>query len=298
MYPLQCFHDRYCRFIHRSADKMRLTEHRVITSLIAEILGTLLLIFFGDGSVAQNFLGPSKLNQFLIVSLGWGGAVTVSIIVTGQAGPAILNPAIAMSNTVIGRLRWSLLPAYMLLEFAGAYLGAGLLLAVYHTKISEYAMRKDGGHFLTNTTGSIFVAGKGSSLGVAVMDQIVTTAILAFGIYALTEDRLVKKPIHTTPALVGMMLFLAVGTYTANASSALNPARDFGPRLLLLSTYCGLAAFKIDDYYFWVPLIAPMIGAVIGAILYEILIGVHTDRETVTAKDTESDRYSQSGGDY
>ncbi|VDM01003.1 unnamed protein product [Schistocephalus solidus] len=236
MAPLQDFHDRYRRFIHRTADKIRLTKHTVVTQLIAETLGTLLLIFYGDGSGAQNFLGSSKLNQFLTVSLGWGAAVSVAIIVTGKACPAILNPAIAVSNTMIGGLRWSLLPAYILLEFVGAYLGAGLLLAVYNTKIAEYAMKYDGGQYLTNTTGGIFVAAKGSSLGVAVMDQIVTTAILVFGIYAITEDRLVKKSPYATPAVVGMVVYLAVGTYTANASSALNPARDFGPRLLLLST--------------------------------------------------------------
>ncbi|KAL7054044.1 hypothetical protein AAHC03_026599 [Spirometra sp. Aus1] len=287
MAPLQDLHDRYCSFIHRTADKIRLTKHTVITQLIAETLGTLLLIFYGDGSVAQNVLGSTKLNQFLTVSLGWGAAVTVSIVVTGKACPAILNPAVAVSNTIIGALRWSLLPVYILLEFLGAYLGAGLVLAVYNAKICEYAKNNNSGQFLTNTTGGIFVANKGSSVGTAVVDQIVTTAILVFGIYAITEDRLVKKSPYTTPAVVGMVVFLAVGTYTANASSALNPARDFGPRLLLLSTYWGPEAFRIDDYYFWVPLIAPIIGAAIGAIFYELLVGIHTDRESEKAEGNE-----------
>ncbi|BHF83387.1 Aquaporin-3 [Sparganum proliferum] len=269
MAPLQDLHDRYCSFIHRTADKIRLTKHTVITQLIAETLGTLLLIFYGDGSVAQKFLG------------------SISIVVTGKACPAILNPAVAVSNTIIGALRWSLLPVYILLEFLGAYLGAGLVLAVYDKKIREYAEKNDGGQFLTNTTGGIFVANKGSSVEVAVIDQIVTTAILVFGIYAITEDRLVKKSPYAPPAVVGLVVFLAVGTYTANASSALNPARDFGPRLLLLSTYWGPEAFRIDDYYFWVPLIAPIIGAVIGAILYELLVGIHTDREIANAEEYE-----------
>ncbi|BHF83384.1 Aquaporin-3 [Sparganum proliferum] len=235
MAPLQNLHDRYRTFIHGAADKIRLTECTVVTQLTAETLGTLLLTFYGDGSVVQNFRGLRGLNQFLAIGLGWGAAVTVGIIVTGKACPAILNPAMTVSNAIIGRLCLYLLPAYILIQFLGAYLGAGLLLAIYNTKIHEFAMRKDSVRFLTNTTGGIFVVNRGSSLGVALTDQILTTAILAFSIYAITEDKLVSKSPYATPAAVEMTLFLTVGTYTANAGSALNPARDFGPRLLLLS---------------------------------------------------------------
>ncbi|VDN33743.1 unnamed protein product [Dibothriocephalus latus] len=277
MAPLANCHDRYQTFIHRAADKLRLTDHKIIRAVIAETLGTLLLVFYGDSAGAQKFSSKDKANQFLAVSLGWGAAVTVGVIVSGKAGPANLNPAIAVANTITGRSRWSLLPAFVLAEIAGAYLAAGLILAAYHTNIYHYTMVNDSGIYLVNTTGGIFVANKGASLQSAVTDQIITTAFLAFGIYAIIDNKLVEKPAHFTPAAVGLIVFLAIGTYTANASSALNPARDLGPRLLLLSTYWGPTAFQIDNYYFWVPLFMPTVGAVVGAILYELLIGIHTD---------------------
>ncbi|VDK49008.1 unnamed protein product [Dibothriocephalus latus] len=224
MAPLQDLHDRYRSFIHRTADKIRLTEHRVISQLIAETLCTALLILYADGAVAQKFLGLQLgyVGQFLSLSVGSGAAVCTCVLVAGKACPALLNPAFATANALVGRLRWSLLPAYILLEFVGAYLGAGLLLAVYNTKIIEYANTFENGQYLTNTTGGIFVA--------------VTTALLVFGIYGITEDRLVKKSPHCFPAFVGLVVFLVVGTYMANASSCLNPARDFGPRLLIFTT--------------------------------------------------------------
>ncbi|VDN35046.1 unnamed protein product [Dibothriocephalus latus] len=102
---------------------------------------------------------------------------------------------------------------------------------------------------------------------------------MVFCIYAIIDDKLVEKPPHVTPAAVGLIVFIVVGAYTANASSALDPARDLGPRLMLLSTYWGPTAFQVDNYYFWVPLFMPTVGAVVGATLYELLTGIHMDRE-------------------
>ncbi|VDN96750.1 unnamed protein product [Rodentolepis nana] len=284
---------KYRRFIHRSADKIRLTNHPIITQLIAETLGTIVLIFYGDGAVAQKFFFNSK---FLEVSVGWGAAVTMGIIISGgKASPAYLNPAVAAANSVLGTLRWSLLPLYLILEVLGGFLGAGLLLAAYNEDIIEYTNEFDNGKFLLNSTGGIFVAGKGSSVGVAVADQIITTAILMIGILAVGNNQLVKKPGDAVPILVGMVVYLGVGTYTANASSALNPARDLGPRLLLLATHWGVEAFTVDNYYFWVPGLMPIIGAILGAIIYELLVGIHTNRagyylteESEPVEDTES----------
>nr|CUU98563.1 hypothetical transcript [Hymenolepis microstoma] len=266
---------RYRRFIHRSADKIRLTKYPIITQLLAETLGTIVLIVYGDGAVAQKFFLKSK---FLEVSIGWGAAVTMGIIISGgKASPAFLNPAVAAANSVLGNLRWSLLPLYIILEVFGGFLGAGLLLAVYNENIIEYTNEFDGGKFLVSSTGGIFVAGKGSSVGVAVADQIITTAILMIGILAVGNNQLVKKPGEFVPLLVGMVVYMAVGTYTANASSALNPARDLGPRLLLLATHWGVEAFTIDNYYFWVPALMPIVGAILGGIIFELVVGIHVN---------------------
>lgn len=263
---------------------------------MAETLGTAILIFYGDGSVAQNFfLGTN----FLEISLGWGAAVTVAILICGgKASPAIFNPAIAVSNAVSGRLRWSLLPIYLTIEVIGGFLGAALLLGVINTKLVNYTNIFDGGQFLVNTTGGIFIAGKGSTVGMACVDQIFSTALLVWSIMAVADGVLVRKPDKVIPILVGMVVYMTVGTYTANASSALNPARDLGPRILLLAS-CksnplnnpliyptgianpflsldwGIDAFTIDNYYFWVPTLMPVAGALLGAVVYECLLGIH-----------------------
>ncbi|VDM21005.1 unnamed protein product [Hydatigera taeniaeformis] len=266
------WYNSYRNLIHRCADRIRLTNHPIITQLMAETLATIFLIFYGDGAVAQKFFFSST---FLEISVGWGAAVVIGIIVGGKASPAFMNPAVALANAVTASLRWSLLPLYIVLEVVGGFLGAGLLLAVYNENLVQYAKEENDGHYYVNTTGGIFVAGKGSSVGAAVLDQILTTALLLFGLLAVGDDRLVKKSSKFAPLLAGMVVYMAVGTYTANASSALNPARDLGPRILLLASYWGVSAFTIDNYYFWVPALMPLIGAVLGVILYHLLIGLH-----------------------
>lgn len=222
----------YRKFVHRTADKIRLTNYPLITQLLAEALGTMVLIFYGDGAGAQKFFFNST---FLEVSAGWGAAVVMAIIIGGgKASPAFYNPAVATATAVKGAVRWCFLPLFIVVEVIGAFLGAALLLAVYNQNIIQYTDTVDGGNFLVNSTGGIFVAGKGSSVGTAVLDQITTTALLMLGILAVGDDHLVKKSSKFVPLLVGMVVYMAVGTYTANASSALNPARDLGPRILLL----------------------------------------------------------------
>lgn len=232
--PGPSWYDSYRHLIHRAADRIRLTNHPVVTQLMAETLATMFLIFYGDGAVAQKFFFSST---FLEVSTGWGAAVVIGIIVAGgKASPAFMNPAVAVANAATGSLRWSLLPLYIVLEVVGAFLGAALLLAVYNDNLIRYVKKENDGHFYVNTTGGIFVAGEGSSVGAAVLDQILTTALLMFGLLAVGDDRLVKKSGKFVPLLAGMVVYMAVGTYTANASSALNPARDLGPRILLLAS--------------------------------------------------------------
>ncbi|VDD76957.1 unnamed protein product [Mesocestoides corti] len=281
------WYNKYRTFIHRSADKIRLTNHPIVTQLMAETLATAVLIFYGDGAVAQKFFLNSR---FLEISAGWGAAVAIAIKVGGnKASPAILNPAVAVANSVLGSLRWSLLIPYIIVEVLGAFIGAALLLGVYNTKVIEYTNDFDGGNFLVNSTGGIFVAGKNSNLGTAVVDQILTTAILMIGILAVTDYKLVRKPDLFNPVFVGMVVFLAVGTYTANASSALNPARDLGPRILLLATHWGTSAFTIDNYYFWVPALMPIVGAVLGAIIYEAVVGIHLPDAGEQGEDEKDD---------
>ncbi|EUB62116.1 Aquaporin-3 [Echinococcus granulosus] len=294
--PGPSWYDSYRRFIHRCADRIRLTDYPVVTQLMAETLATIALIFYGDGSVAQKFFFSSS---FLEISLGWGAAVAIGIVVAGgKASPAFMNPAVAVANAVTAHLRWSLLPLYIVLEVVGAFLGAALLLAVYNENLLRYVTENDGGNFYVNSTGGIFVAGKGSSVKTAVVDQILTTALLMFGLLAVGDNRLVKKSDKFAPMLAGMVVYMAVGTYTANASSALNPARDLGPRILLLVSYWGMSAFTIDNYYFWVPALMPIVGAVLGVIVYQLLIGLHAsaseEHSTDEDEDTEADKFELS----
>uniref|UniRef100_A0A183GDU1 Aquaporin n=1 Tax=Heligmosomoides polygyrus TaxID=6339 RepID=A0A183GDU1_HELPZ len=109
----------------------------------------------------------------------------------------------------------------------------------------------------------------------AVIDQVVGTAVLCMGVAAVT-DRRNRIPPFLQPTYIGALLAV-IGMFLAlNAGYAINPARDFGPRLFTLCAGYGWRVFSYRSYkWFWIPILCPMLGGVIGAWIYEFFIGLH-----------------------
>ncbi|VDN16469.1 unnamed protein product, partial [Dibothriocephalus latus] len=193
-------------------------------------------------------------------------------------------------------MRWALCLPYILLDFFGGYLGAGLVLATYHNKIIDYANNHDGGKFLVNSTGYIFITPTDCNTGFTFEYQLFTTAGIAIGIYAFSEPKLVPLPTYVCFPWLGMLVYLGIDSAGAVGGAPLNPMRDFSPRLMMLSTYWGPEAFRFNYAGFWVPLVAPTIGMVLGAIIYELLIGIHCDREFPDEEDASQNGDVESQG--
>jgi len=108
----------------------------------------------------------------------------------------------------------------------------------------------------------------------AFRDQIIGTAILLFVVFAITDARNTSPLSNLAPVVVGFLVVAIGMAWGTDAGYAINPARDFGPRLASFITGYGTAfRDQYGDLYFWVPIVAPLIGAVIGAWLYKKLIG-------------------------
>ena len=114
----------------------------------------------------------------------------------------------------------------------------------------------------------------GVHTGGALRDQIIGTAILMLVILAITDIRNTSPGVNLAPLIIGLLVVAIGMAWGTNAGYAINPARDFGPRLASFITGYG-TAFE-DQYgvlYFWVPIIGPIIGALIGAALDDLLVG-------------------------
>ena len=237
--------------------------------LLAEFLGTFVLIAFGAAVVAQVVLGKHENGEYLSINLAWGFAVTMGIYVAGGVSGAHLNPAVTMAAVVRGQMPWSKLLPYFVAQTAGAFCGAATAFFVYREAFFNF----DGGVRQMNTAG-IFATYPASYLSTsgALIDQIVGTAMLMLVISAIGDARN-SVPGNVAPIAVGFLVMAIGMAFGLNAGYAINPARDLGPRLFTAIAGWGGQVFTTNHYYFWVPIVGPLIGGPLGALVYDWFIG-------------------------
>ncbi|HEY1966872.1 MAG TPA: MIP family channel protein [Pseudonocardia sp.] len=244
----------------------------LLGELLAEFAGTFILILFGCGVVAQ--VVAADLGNHDSIAWAWGIGVTLGVYVSAQLSGGHLNPAVTLTLAVFRELPWHKVAPYSLAQTLGAF-AAALLVRWNYTEMLHKA---DPG--LTIKTQIVFATlpGNGSlpiSEWGALRDQIIGTAILLFVVAALTNARNLAAPAaNLGPLLVGLLVVAIGMAWGTDAGYAINPARDFGPRLASFLT--GYHTAFIDQYgnpYFWVPIIGPLIGGVIGMGLYRALVG-------------------------
>ena len=237
----------------------------------AEFFGTMLLILFGCGVVAQVVTGgfpttTGATGDYNSIAWGWGLGVAMAVYVAGRLSGAHLNPAVTVALAAFKGFPVGKIAPYVAAQLAGAFVAALLVRFTYSDAIN----RVDPHH--TKATQGIFSTSPdvGVSLTTAFFDQVIGTAILVAVIFALTSA-VNNPPLGNMGPLVIGLLVVGIGLgWGANAGYAINPARDFAPRLASWMTGYGDAWFSAngDQLYFWVPIIAPLIGGLIGGALF------------------------------
>jgi glycerol uptake facilitator protein len=254
-----------------------MNRNNLAAELAAEFLGTLVLLAFGDGVVAAVVAGGNS--DFLMITIAWGLAVTMGVYVAGGVSGAHLNPAVTIALAARKDISWSKVIPYSLAQVFGAFCGAGLVLLDYgklidrqaqdlvsQGKFSDFAAAK------TSLDGIFFTHPK-VDLSTGFIDQIIGTALLLFMIRAVTDTRNKAAMANLGPFIIGLVVVVIGQSFGTMAGYAINPARDFGPRVLAALGGWGQAPFLDDCSYWWVPIVAPIIGGVVGIYIYDYTIG-------------------------
>ena len=242
---------------------------------IAELVGTALLVLFGNGVVANVVLARTKGSGggWIVITAGWGCAVALAVYAVGRISGAHLNPAVTVALATIGAFSPSLVLGYVAAQMAGAFLGAILVYLSYlaHWTPTESADAKRA-CFCTSPAMP--------HRGAAFMTEFIGTAVLIFIVLAFgrvmagaaSDQQAWASAINLWigPALVGLLV-LAIGLSLGGPTGyAINPARDLGPRLA--HAVLPIAAKGGSDWgYAWVPVVAPLCGGVAGAQLFKFL---------------------------
>ncbi|WP_166967830.1 MIP/aquaporin family protein [Yeosuana marina] len=242
--------------------------------LVAEILGTMLLILLGNGVVANVVLNGTKGNNsgWMVITTAWAFAVFVGVVVAGPYSGAHLNPAVTIGLAVAGKVAWSLVPEYIAGEMIGAMLGAFLVWLFYkdHFKVTE----DEGGKLACFSTGPA-IRNTLSNL----TSEIIGTFVLIFVIFYLAGPKLDLVGTVDARAIIGLgsigalpvsILVWVIGLSLGGTTGyAINPARDLGPRIM----HAILPIKGSSDWgYAWIPIVGPIIGSVIAALLYVSLV--------------------------
>lgn len=242
---------------------------------LAEFIGTAILTLLGCGVVAGVSLARSKaLNGgWIVVTFGWGMAVTMAVYVVGATSGAHINPAVTLGLASIGDFAWAQVPGYILAQMAGGFLGAVLVYLAYlpHWKITEDPDAKLG---VFSTAPAV------RSTVSNLVTEIIGTAMLLLGILGIgsnsgfvsVEDGADLSGLFTNglaPLLIGLLV-LAIGLSLGGPTGyAINPARDLGPRIA--HALLPIPGKGSSDWgYAWVPVVGPLVGGVLGAWIWHL----------------------------
>ncbi|MEW4354642.1 MIP/aquaporin family protein [Streptococcus pneumoniae] len=233
----------------------------MMTEVFGEFLGTALLVLLGNGVVAGVVLSKTKNNNagWIVITLGWGIAVAIAAFISGNLGPAHLNPAVSIAMAVNGTLSWGSVVPYILAQFAGAMLGS---LLVYIQYKPHYDVTEDTGAVLgTFATGPAIRNNLTNFISEMIGTFVLVLAILSFGLYDM--------PVGLGTLCVGTLV-VGIGLSLGGTTGyAINPARDLAPRLLH-----AILPFKYkgdsDWGYAWIPVLGPIVGAILAVLVFHM----------------------------
>ncbi|WP_184674185.1 MIP/aquaporin family protein [Rhodanobacter sp. A1T4] len=244
--------------------------------LISEAIAMFIIIAFGDSVAAMYILyDPSPYqNAYWGVCIAWGLAVTLAIYVTGSVSGTHANPAVTLSLAIFRNFEWKKVVPYWLAQVVGAFAGAAIVYVLFGPVIDHY----NETHQLTRVAGGaagVFFTHPGLAITPmhALLDQIILTAFLLFGIFAITEQYNEMAPMANSGALMIGLLVATIGASMGYLEAwAINPARDFGPRLFAYLAGWNSSALPSPENYWWIPIVGPLIGGVVGGGAYQCLI--------------------------
>lgn len=242
--------------------------------MLAEFLGTLVLLTFGLGVVAQTVLSRQAAGSMLSINICWGIAVMMGCYVSAGVTGAHLNPAVTIALAVHRRFPWAKVGPYVAAQFVAALAASAIVFLSYHDSLAAF----DGG--IRHVTGELGTAGifatypqPFTTVGVGFLNEAVGTGLLMGVILGVTDTRNSPAPAGLAPVIVGLLVVAIGASFGFNTGYAINPARDFGPRLFTSFAGWGGDVFTAAHGWWWVPIVAPCVGAVGGGWIYDVCVG-------------------------
>ncbi|MBU7555184.1 aquaporin family protein [Pediococcus ethanolidurans] len=234
-----------------------------MNGFLGELLGTFVLVVFGVGSGAAVNLKKtySHAQNWTFISLAWGLAVTFGVYVAGQFGSqGHLNPAVTVGFAIFGFFPWSHVIPYLLGQFIGAFLGAVIIIIQYYPHFKITQNTEQG-----NSVGIFATAPAINNPLFNFFSETIATFFFVFPLLNLGNFTTGLKPL-----IVGLLILVVGQTLGGTTGFAINPARDWSPRLAY--TLLPIPNKSNANWqYAWVPMCGPLFGGFLASGLQFLL---------------------------
>lgn len=248
---------------------------------LGEFLGTFILVLFGCGAVAASVLF-GVFDSLLEVALIWGLGVAIAIFVTRNVCPSHLNPAVSLAMCIMNKLGWKKLPFYIIVQTLGAFSAGLLLYLLFKDAITVYESMNNiirgtaqsyksalyfGEYFPNPGLGTVLPM----TVNMACFAEFLGTFLLVFVILKITEKP--EQIDNSTPFSIGITVTLIICLIAPFTQAGLNPARDFGPRMVAFLFGWGDAAFPTIPYsFFSVYILSPLLAGAVAAHVHKLML--------------------------
>ncbi|KRM06315.1 glycerol uptake facilitator [Liquorilactobacillus ghanensis DSM 18630] len=232
---------------------------------LGEFIGTFVLMIFGAGVGASvNLEGAyakaSAKAGWIMIALGWGLAVMLGVYTAAYFGaPGHLNPAVTIAFAAGGIISWKIVPGYILAQIVGAFLGASVVALHFYPHFKK--TKSDQG----NTVAIFATVPAIDNKLFNFISEVVAT--FAFILCLLTLGNFAEG---LKPLVVGLLIVAIGFSLGSTTGYAINPARDFGPRLAYAVLPIPNKGSANWDYS-WVPILGPIIGGLLAVFLVKIV---------------------------
>lgn len=235
-----------------------------MTSILAEFIGTAILILLGNGVVANVVLNHTKGKDsgWIVITFGWGIAVFTAVFIAGSFSGAHINPAVTLGLAMTAKFDWNMVPSYIIAQMLGAFFGSFLVFVHYHQhfektndkdlKLAVFCTGPAIRHYLNNF-----------------LSEVIGTFILVFGVFFLVQG----EGLGSLSSLPVGLLVLGIGLSLGGSTGyAINPARDLAPRIF--HAFAPIKSGKRDSdwSYSWIPVLGPFTGAALAAFAYNLIL--------------------------
>ncbi|RLN90238.1 hypothetical protein BBJ28_00005670 [Nothophytophthora sp. Chile5] len=245
-------------------------KNSALREVFAEFVAVFVMMSFGLGATSQSILSGGVYGDFTQIVLGWGIGVLFGIHFAGGVSGSHLNPAVTTTVALFGMFPWKKVPGYLAAQTLGAYLAALFVYILYRPLLNAADPDRETTHAIFATYPNEYVPNF-----TAFLTEVFGTALLLAGIFAVLDPHNRPASPFSAPTAVALLVVGIGMAFGVNTGCAINPARDFGPRLMMLTAGWGTHVFSLHHYYFWVPIVGPTLGGAIGGGIYVALIGHH-----------------------